>query len=82
MFPRRSQSLRQQHRPADDCSPGRVEMAQDGETRGGTIHDEMDRYRGSQGWTTACSSMPGRDEKDQAEDSPKPAGPCWFARHS
>ena len=31
-------------------------------------------------WTTACSDMPERDGKDQAEDSPKQAGSCWFAR--
>ena len=35
-----------------------------------------------QGWTTACSSIPERDGKDQGEDSPKQAGSCWFARHS
>ena len=27
--------------------------------------------RESQGWTTACSSMPERDRKDQGKDSPK-----------
>ena len=43
----------------------------------------MDRCRASQGWTTACSSMPERDGKDhQCEVSPKQAGSCWFARHS
>ena len=30
---------------------------QDGGTRGGTFHGEMDRCRDSQGWTTACSSI-------------------------
>ena len=30
-------------------------IAQDGGTRGGTFHGEMDRCRESQGWTTACS---------------------------
>ena len=57
-------------------------MAQDGRTRGGTFHGEMDRCRESQGWTTACSSMPDRDGKDQGEDSPKQAGSCWFVCHS
>ena len=33
-------------------------MAQDGRTRSGTFHDEMDRCSESQGWTTACSRMP------------------------
>ena len=33
----------------DDCSPERGGIAQDGETRGGTFHDEMDRRRESQG---------------------------------
>ena len=37
---------------------------QDGETRGGTSHGEMDRLRSSQSWTTACSSTPERDRKD------------------
>ena len=57
-------------------------MAQNGGTRGGTFHGEVDRCRGSQGWTTACSSVPELDEKDQEEDSPKQADLCWFARHS
>ena len=45
-----------------------------GGTRGGTFHGKMNRCRGCQGWTTACSSMPERDGKDQGEDSPKQAG--------
>ena len=51
-----------------------------GGTRGGALHGEMDRCSESQGWSTACSSMPERDGKDQGEDSPKQAGSCWFAR--
>ncbi|CAM9245404.1 unnamed protein product [Ascophyllum nodosum] len=43
-------------------------MAQDGRTRGGTFHGEIKSCRESQGWTTACSSMPKRDGKDQGED--------------
>ena len=66
---------------ADDCRPGRGGMAQDGGTRGGTFHGEMDRCRESQGWTTVCNSMPERDGKDQGEDSPKQAGSCQFTRH-
>ena len=46
-------------------------MAQDGATRGRTFHCKIDRCRESQGWTTACSSMPERDGKDVEEDSPK-----------
>ena len=34
----------------------------------------------NQGWTPACSGMPGRDGKDQGEDSPQQAGSRWFAR--
>ena len=64
----------------DDCSPGRRGIAQNGRTRGGTFHGEIDRCRESQGWTTACSVMPERDAKDQGEDIPKQAGPCWLAR--
>ena len=65
----------------DDCSPtGRGGMVQNGGKRGGTFHGEMDRCRGSQGWTTTCSRMPERDKKDQGGDSPKQAGSCWFAR--
>ena len=55
-------------------------MAQNGGTRGGTFHGEMDRCRESQGSTTACSGIPERDGKDQEEDRPKQAGSCWFAR--
>ena len=62
--------------------PGRGGMVRDGGTRSGTFHGGMNRCRESQGWTTACSSMSERDGKDQGEDSPKKAGPCWFARHS
>ena len=65
--------LRHQRRPVD-------EMAQNGRTRGGKFHGEMDRCREKQGWTTACSGMPERDGKGQEEDSPKQAGLCWFAR--
>ena len=63
-------------------SPGRGGMAQDGGTRGGTFHGEMDHCRReSRGWTTACSSMPERDGNDLGEDSPKQTTcSCWFAR--
>ena len=57
-------------------------MAQDGGTGGGAFHGEMYRCRESQGWTTACRSMPERDGQHQGEDSPKQAGSCWFACHS
>ena len=73
MSPGRSQSFRHQRRPVGDCSPGRGGMAQNGRMRGGTFHGEMDRCRESKGWTTACSSMPERDGKDQGEDIPKQA---------
>ena len=43
-------------------------MAQNGGTRGGTFHSEMDRCRESQGWTTTCSGMPERDGKDQDKE--------------
>ena len=69
--PGRPQSFRYQRRLADDCSPGRGGMAQDGGRRGGTFHGEMDRCRESEGWTTACSSMPGCDGKGQGQDSHK-----------
>ena len=58
--PGRPKSLRRQHRPVDDYSPKLVGMAQNGGTRGGTFHGEMNRCRESQGWTAACSSMPER----------------------
>ena len=48
MLPGRPQSFRHQRRPVDNCSPGRGGMAQNGGTRGRTIHGEMDRCRGSQ----------------------------------
>ena len=40
-------------------------MTQNGRTRGGTFHGEMDRCRRNQGWTTACSGMPEQDGKDE-----------------
>ena len=43
VFPGRPQSFRYQRRPVDDCSPGRGGMAQNGGTRGGIFHGEMDR---------------------------------------
>ena len=41
--PGRPQNFRYQRRPVDDRSPGRGGMAQDGGTRGGMFHGEMDR---------------------------------------
>ena len=81
-FPGRPQRFRYLRRPVDNYSPGRGGMAQDGGARSGTFHGETDRCRESQGWTTACSSMPERAAKDQREDIPKQACSCWFARHS
>ena len=75
----RPQSFRHQRRPVDDYSPGREEIAQNGRTRGGTLHGEMERCREYQGRTTACSGMPERDGKNQEEDSPKQASSSWFA---
>ena len=43
-------------------------MAHDGGTRDGTFRGEIDRCRESQGWTTASSSIPERDGKDQGKD--------------
>ena len=82
MFPWQPQIFRHQRRSVDDCSPGRVEMAQNSGTRGGTSHGEINSCRQCQGWTTACSSMPERDGKNQGEDNLKQASSCWFARHS
>ena len=73
VVPGRSKSFRYQRRPVDDCSPERGGTAQDSGTRGGTFHGEIERCRGSQGWTTTRSSMHERDGKDQGEDSPKQA---------
>ena len=75
-------SFRHQRRPVDDCNPGRGEIAQDGRTRGGTLHGQIDRWLENQGRTTACRGMPERDGKDQGEDSLKQASPCWFGCHS
>ena len=82
MFPGRLQSFQHQRRPVDDCSPGRGGMAQDGGKRGITFHDEIEKCKESQGWTSTYGSMPERDGNDQGEDSPKQADSCWFARHS
>ena len=64
VFPGEPQDFRHQRRTVDDCSPGREGMAQNGGTRGETLHCEMDRCRESQGWTTACSRVLERDGKD------------------
>ena len=58
------QSFRHQRRPVDDCRPGRGGMVQNGGTWGRTFHGEIDRYRESQRWTTACSRLPERNGKD------------------
>ena len=42
---------------------------QDGGTRSRTFYGKVDRCSESKGWTTARSSMPERDGKDQGEDS-------------
>ena len=34
-----------------------LSLFQNGKTRGGTFHGEMDRCRENQGWTTACSEL-------------------------
>ena len=47
--PGRPQSFRYQRRQVNDCSPGRGGVAQDGGTRGGTFHGEIDRCGESQG---------------------------------
>ena len=69
-------SVRYQRRPVDDCSPGRGGMGQDGGTRSGMFHGEMDRCReGRAGLRHAvvCPSVTG-------QDSPKQACSGWFAR--
>ena len=45
VFSGRSQSFRYQRRPVDDYVPRRGEIAQDGGTRSGTFHGEMDRSK-------------------------------------
>ena len=42
-FPERPRSFRYKRRPEDDYSPGQGGMAQDGGTRGGKFHGEMNR---------------------------------------
>ena len=70
--PGRLQSFRYQRRAVDAYCPARGGMAQDGETRSGAFHGEIDRCRENKGWTTAsCSSMPRLDGMDQGEDIPK-----------
>ena len=83
VFPRRSQSFRYQRRPVSDCSSGRQGMAQDGGTRGGTFHGELDCCREDWDWTTAYSGMPERAKKDQVQDKSRNQV-ClgWFARRS
>ena len=47
VFPGRPQSSRHQRRLVDGCSPGRGGMAQDGGTKSGPSHGEIDRCRES-----------------------------------
>ena len=56
-----------------NCSPGRGGISQDGGTRDGAFHGEIDRCRESRGWTTARSSMSKRDGKRPEKESPKQA---------
>ena len=58
VFHGRPQNVWYQRWPVDGRSPGLGVMAQDGRTKGGTLHGETDRCGESQGWTTAFSSMP------------------------
>ena len=77
VFPGRPQSFRHQRRPVDDCSPGQGGKAQNGRTRGGTFHGEMDRCRESQGWTTdavACPNATGRIKERIAQSKRDRAG--------
>ena len=57
-------------------------MAQHDGASGGQVYCEIERCREGLGWTTACSSMPKRDRKNQEEDSPKQACQCRFSCHS
>ena len=63
VFPERPQSFRYQRQPANDCSPG--EWRETAKQGAGRFNVEMDRYRESLVWTTACSRMTERDGKDQ-----------------
>ena len=54
-------------------SPGREGMAQDGGTRGGTFHGEIDRCSERQGWTTACN-VTGRTKERIAQSKRAHAG--------
>ena len=77
VFPGRPQRFRHQRRPVDDCIPGRTEMAQDGGTRIGTFHGEMDRCRGKQDWITAwivCPNVTGRTKERIAQSRCARAG--------
>ena len=77
VFPGRPQSFRHQRRPVDDCSPERGGMAQDGGTRGGTFHGEMDRCRESQGWTRhaiVCPNVTGKTKERIAQSKRARAG--------
>ena len=81
LFPGRPQSFQHQRRPVVDCSPEHRGMAQDGGTRDGTFHGEMNRCRsvmGGLGHAVVCPNVTGRTK----EDSPKQAGSCWLACHS
>lgn len=62
--------------PVDNHSPGREDMTQDGEIRGGNSHDKMDRGRQSQDCTPPCSTMSKNDEKNQGKKMAQIARSC------
>ena len=66
VFPGRPHSFRHQRRPVDDCSPGRGGMAQDGGTRRGTFHGEMDRCRESPNVTGSTKERIAQSERARA----------------
>ena len=77
VFPGRPQSFRHQRRPVDDRSPGRGGVAQNGRTRGGTVHGKMDRCRKKKAGlrhAVVCPNVTGRIKERIAQSKQARAG--------
>ena len=70
------QSFRHQHRPVDDCSPGRGGMAQNGRTRGRIFNGKMGRYRekAKAGHAVVCPNVTGKTKERIAQSKRARAG--------
>ena len=77
VFPGRPQSFRHQHRPVDDCSPGRGGMAQDGGTRAERFLAKWmaaEKTRAGLRHAVVCPNVTGRPKERRAQSNRARAG--------